>query len=282
VATTVLPTNVGGTANAQLNNSMNQFTLQATGGVLPYSWAVTTGSLPTGIVLDSATALVHGTPTGTTQTFIVTVTDSTGGTPLTATQSLTLTVATPVSAAVTLDQPSISQDRTTQAHDTMTYSDGSTADVTNQVVGGGGGAITVQPGTFASDFTGSPFTQLTTDRVRSHPNVKVISHATAVDLLTVSHHSLEPTDVYRLLTCVGAYVLDQTTGKIFSLLAKETILATGGLGSVFLHTTRVYPSKEKIERKDQLAWKIAEIASDSAPKKTVRVLAPHNWLPITE
>jgi 2-methylcitrate dehydratase len=30
---------------------------------------------------------------------------------------------------------------------------------------------------------------------------------------------------------------------------------------------RVYPSKEKIERKDQLAWKIAEIASDGAPIK---------------
>jgi L-aspartate oxidase len=56
-------------------------------------------------------------------------------------------------------------------------------------------------------------------------------------LLTASHHSVEPTDVYRPLTCVGAYVLDQTTGKIFSILAKETILATGGLGSVFLHTT---------------------------------------------
>src|SRR6218665_3220664 len=28
---------------------------------------------------------------------------------------------------------------------------------------------------------------------------------------------------------------------------------------------RVYPSKEKLEKKDQLAWKIAEIASDKAP-----------------
>src|SRR6202035_498949 len=36
---------------------------------------------------------------------------------------------------------------------------------------------------------------------------------------------------------VGAYVLDQSTGKIFSVLAKETVLASGGLGSVFLHTT---------------------------------------------
>jgi L-aspartate oxidase len=87
------------------------------------------------------------------------------------------------------------------------------------------------------DQTGFAIERAFLERVRSHPNVKVMSHATAVDLLTVSHHSLEPTDVYRLLTCVGAYVLDRKTGKIFSLLAKETILATGGLGSVFLHTT---------------------------------------------
>ena len=87
------------------------------------------------------------------------------------------------------------------------------------------------------DQTGSAIERAFLERVRAHPNIKVISHATAVDLLTVSHHSIEPTDVYRLLTCVGAYVLDRATEKIFSLLAKETILATGGLGSVFLHTT---------------------------------------------
>ena len=87
------------------------------------------------------------------------------------------------------------------------------------------------------DQTGAAIERAFLDRVLAHPNIKVVSHSTAVDLLTVSHHSLEPTDVYRLLTCVGAYVLDRTTEKIFSLLAKETILATGGLGSVFLHTT---------------------------------------------
>ncbi|MGA2358590.1 MAG: FAD-dependent oxidoreductase, partial [Terriglobales bacterium] len=82
------------------------------------------------------------------------------------------------------------------------------------------------------DQSGAAIERAFLERVRSHPKVKVISEATAVDLLTVSHHSLEPTDVYRPLTCFGAYVLDQTTGKIFSLQAKETILATGGLGSV--------------------------------------------------
>jgi 2-methylcitrate dehydratase len=34
------------------------------------------------------------------------------------------------------------------------------------------------------------------------------------------------------------------------------------------HPVRVHPSKDKIERKKQLAWKIAEISSDSAPIKS--------------
>jgi len=87
------------------------------------------------------------------------------------------------------------------------------------------------------DQTGYSIEKAFLERVQAHPKVKVIANATAVDLLTPSHHSVEPTDVYRPLTCVGAYVLDQTTGKVFPILAKETILATGGLGSVFLHTT---------------------------------------------
>jgi len=87
------------------------------------------------------------------------------------------------------------------------------------------------------DQTGFSIERAFFERVQAHPKVKVVANATAVDLLTASHHSVEPTDVYRPLTCVGAYVLDQKTGKVFSILAKETILATGGLGSVFLHTT---------------------------------------------
>jgi L-aspartate oxidase len=87
------------------------------------------------------------------------------------------------------------------------------------------------------DQTGFSIERTFFTKLKSHPKVKVIANSTAVDLLTPSHHSIEPTDVYRPLACVGAYVLDQTSGKIFSILAKETILASGGLGSVFLHST---------------------------------------------
>jgi L-aspartate oxidase len=87
------------------------------------------------------------------------------------------------------------------------------------------------------DQTGSAIERVFLKRVASHPNVKLVASATAVDLLTVSHHSEQPLDVYRPLTCVGAYVLDQERGEIVPILARETILATGGLGRVYLHTT---------------------------------------------
>lgn len=87
------------------------------------------------------------------------------------------------------------------------------------------------------DQTGLAIEQAFFERVRTHGNVRLLSNATAVDLLTPSHHSLKPTDVYRPLSCVGAYVLHQSTGTISPILAKETVLATGGLGNVFLHST---------------------------------------------
>jgi L-aspartate oxidase len=59
----------------------------------------------------------------------------------------------------------------------------------------------------------------------------------AVDLLTLSHHSLDPVDVYEPPTCFGAFVLLRDTGEVVPIFARETVLATGGLGRLFLHTT---------------------------------------------
>ncbi len=58
---------------------------------------------------------------------------------------------------------------------------------------------------------------------------------TAIDLITLSHHSTKATDIYLPSTCVGAYVFNGT--EVEMIFARETILATGGLGEVFLHTT---------------------------------------------
>lgn len=55
ITTTSLP-------NARRNKSYNQ-TLQATGGVTPYSWSLSAGSLPPGLSLNSTTGVISGTPT---------------------------------------------------------------------------------------------------------------------------------------------------------------------------------------------------------------------------
>jgi hypothetical protein len=68
-------------------------TLQASGGVSPYSWSITVGSLPTGLTLTASTGAISGTPTiSGSATFTVQVRDS-AATPATATHQFTLTVS---------------------------------------------------------------------------------------------------------------------------------------------------------------------------------------------
>ncbi len=74
-------------------NSSYSASVQATGGVAPYSWAVTTGSLPAGLSLNSSTGAITGTPTTAgTPSFTVTATDSETPTAHTATKNLSITV----------------------------------------------------------------------------------------------------------------------------------------------------------------------------------------------
>jgi L-aspartate oxidase len=69
------------------------------------------------------------------------------------------------------------------------------------------------------------------------PNIQVLTEHTAVDLITFPHHARDPLAVYQQPTCHGAYVFNQATTGVEPILARATILATGGLGQIFLNTT---------------------------------------------
>lgn len=85
-------TSSGTLTGGKLNVSYS-YQLTATGGTLPYAWAIAGGALPPGLTLNGSTGLISGKPTTSvgTFTFTVSVTDAT---PTTVTSSqLSITVS---------------------------------------------------------------------------------------------------------------------------------------------------------------------------------------------
>jgi L-aspartate oxidase len=82
----------------------------------------------------------------------------------------------------------------------------------------------------SGDATGREIQRALAEAVAAHPNIKVLDWHTAVDLITLSKFGGPD-------YCAGAYVLDERGGKVVTVLARATVLATGGSGKVYLYTT---------------------------------------------
>jgi L-aspartate oxidase len=87
------------------------------------------------------------------------------------------------------------------------------------------------------DATGEAIIQALIDLLRGRPNVRIVTSAIAVDLITFPHHTRDPLTVYEPITCHGAYVFERARRAVRRYLAGATILATGGLGRIYRHTT---------------------------------------------
>jgi L-aspartate oxidase len=87
------------------------------------------------------------------------------------------------------------------------------------------------------DGTGEAIMQALLRKLQEFPNITLLLKHTVVDLITFPHHATDPLAVYQALTCHGAYVFDQETRHVVPILAQKTILATGGVGQIFLNTT---------------------------------------------
>lgn len=67
------------------------------------------------------------------------------------------------------------------------------------------------------------------------PNVTFLTSHTAIDLITPNHHGVDITQRYEENQVLGAYVFDQNNKEVRKILSKVTILATGGIGALYLH-----------------------------------------------
>ena len=88
----------------------------------------------------------------------------------------------------------------------------------------------------AADATGRVVENVLAKRVKNHPNIDVFEYYFAMELLT-EHHLGMKVKYMPEIQCFGAYALKIESGMVEIFLAKKTVLATGGVGEVYVHTT---------------------------------------------
>lgn len=89
----------------------------------------------------------------------------------------------------------------------------------------------------AKDLTGQEIERALIHAVENKKNIKIFENAIAIDLLTEHNISRIKQSPNKNRNCWGAYILDSSKNEVIKINSKATILATGGLGQVYLHTT---------------------------------------------
>jgi L-aspartate oxidase len=82
----------------------------------------------------------------------------------------------------------------------------------------------------AKDMTGQTVQKTLIEKTLENPNIKVFDYYLALDLL-------QEKDERGQMRVTGAWVLDVKNGEVCAMVAKTTVMATGGSGKVYLYTT---------------------------------------------
>ena len=88
----------------------------------------------------------------------------------------------------------------------------------------------------AKDLTGREIEQALLHRIAEHPNITVYENHVSIELITEHHLSgqvMRNTPIH----CWGVYALDAMENRVKKFLSSCTVLSTGGVGQVYLHTT---------------------------------------------
>ena len=88
-----------------------------------------------------------------------------------------------------------------------------------------------------ADNTGHEIQVSLIETVKAHPNIDIYEDHFAVEILTQHHLGKIVTRRTPGIECYGAYVLNQTTGEVDTFLSRVTLMATGGVGTVYQSTS---------------------------------------------
>lgn len=87
------------------------------------------------------------------------------------------------------------------------------------------------------DVTGSEIERALLEAAAQYPNIKVYNHWFVVDIITQHHLGYLVTKSTPDIVCYGVYALNLENNNIEKILAKCTLMASGGVGQVYRTTT---------------------------------------------
>ncbi|NNF35663.1 MAG: L-aspartate oxidase [Saprospiraceae bacterium] len=87
------------------------------------------------------------------------------------------------------------------------------------------------------DITGWEIQRALSEKVKTYDNIEVLEHFFAIDILTQHHMGRNVTRLTPGVECYGCYALNYDTKDIETILAKVTVMCTGGAGQVYKSTT---------------------------------------------
>ena len=87
------------------------------------------------------------------------------------------------------------------------------------------------------DITGFEIERALLQELTRYPNIEVHNHWFVIDIITQHHLGYLVTKSTTDIECYGVYALNLNTGKNTKILARITVMASGGVGQVYRSTT---------------------------------------------
>lgn len=87
------------------------------------------------------------------------------------------------------------------------------------------------------DITGYEIERALLAKVHENPNIEILTHYFAIDLITQHHLGIHVDKKSTDITCYGIYALNTENNVVEKILAKITLMASGGVGHVYSSTT---------------------------------------------
>src|SRR5579862_7794504 len=221
VRTTVTPLTI---ATASLTNGQvgtaYSATLMASGGTVPYTWTVTSGTLPSGLSLNGSTGAITGTPTSATNATPLTFQVADSSNPVqTMTANLTLTIAANTTTALSITTTSLGNGQVGTAYSATLVATGGTTPYTWSLTSG-----TLPSGLVLNSSSGA-ITGTPTVTANATPlTFKVTDSSNPVQTKTVN---LTLTIAANTTTALSITTTSLANGQVGTAYS-ATLVATGG------------------------------------------------------